>query len=432
MNEELDPDEVDSAIASWSGFIYQGKVALYHLLKLLCEDENSSRYDLQLDSLEDFAIRNGSDTLTIHQVKAVNSRYYSKFKKHFVKLAAKKVKYPCQTAYFHLAIKNEKTDIEIVSEHSTISLYQYSNDNFYCGLNEINDLIDLQISFYLKKLGITQNDNANNRIVLLSALEGLIFNQVMYMHSQNQKEDGLSINEAAFYGEIPFQNFIDLLTSEPSDLMDENYYLFHTKQLFNIWYLEFCNELEEDAEVEDEEVSHEIKNKLSKYLVQINTLDKEGLLRQIKNLIPHRNFKLESLYDFQSNNITKDEFSRAFLKGLHDLVPCKNEIKNGLIWLNESSTKHFLTAIYSPCSQKKEVAKDIYNNITQTDFEIPYNSEVLITSDITLESLHEVWNNRFQIKDDELEPNRNHIVKWSNIQLKSLAEIKDEINERND
>ncbi len=429
MNEELDPDEVDSAIASWSGFIYQGKVALYHLLKLLCEDENSPRYDLQLDSLEDFAIRNGGDTLTLHQVKAVNSKYYSKFKRHFEKLAAKKVKYPCQTAYFHLAIKNEKTDIEIVSEHSTISLYQYSNENFYCGLNEINDLIDLQISFYLKRIGITQNDNANNRIVLLNALEGLIFNQVMYMHSQNQKENGLSINEAAFYGEIPFQKFINVLTSEPSHLMDENYYLFHTKQLFNIWCLEFFQDMQEAAEFHLNDIPVDMKPKLDNYLCQINELDDNELFEFIRNLIPHRKFKLESLSDFNSLNITSDEFQLSFFKGLSDLIPSSREIKDGLIWTSNDNSKNTLTAINNPQSQLSTVAKRIYVNVNETDFEVPYNTETLITSDIYAESLQEVWNNGFDIKDDEIDSNRNHITKWLNVSLKPLAEVKNNINE---
>ena len=59
-----------TAIPSWSGFIYQGKVALLHVLKLLCEIENG-HFSIQLDSLEAFAIlKNGSEIYSLHQVKA--------------------------------------------------------------------------------------------------------------------------------------------------------------------------------------------------------------------------------------------------------------------------------------------------------------------------------------------------------------------------
>ncbi|POB32564.1 hypothetical protein CRX65_16345, partial [Klebsiella pneumoniae] len=49
-----------SAISSWGGFVYQGKVALYHCLKLLIEKSFQQRiiddFELQLDSTDDFAI----------------------------------------------------------------------------------------------------------------------------------------------------------------------------------------------------------------------------------------------------------------------------------------------------------------------------------------------------------------------------------------
>jgi len=35
-----------SAISTWSGFVYQGKVALYHCLKLI--NEGDSKFQLQL------------------------------------------------------------------------------------------------------------------------------------------------------------------------------------------------------------------------------------------------------------------------------------------------------------------------------------------------------------------------------------------------
>ncbi|WP_034689047.1 hypothetical protein [Acinetobacter sp. 263903-1] len=49
----------DSAISSWGGFVYQGKIALFHSIKLLMdgsfEGKEVKKFALQLDSTDDFA-----------------------------------------------------------------------------------------------------------------------------------------------------------------------------------------------------------------------------------------------------------------------------------------------------------------------------------------------------------------------------------------
>jgi hypothetical protein len=68
--------EPHSAIPSWSGYIYQGKIAFYEVLRVikknLEEDENYdfSNYSLEVEWQEDFAIKVGNNYKSIHQVKA--------------------------------------------------------------------------------------------------------------------------------------------------------------------------------------------------------------------------------------------------------------------------------------------------------------------------------------------------------------------------
>ncbi|MQZ39149.1 hypothetical protein F4T96_13345 [Acinetobacter nosocomialis] len=49
-----------SAISSWGGFLYQGKVALFHSLKLIVDGNFDGKvidtFELQLDSTDDFAM----------------------------------------------------------------------------------------------------------------------------------------------------------------------------------------------------------------------------------------------------------------------------------------------------------------------------------------------------------------------------------------
>ena len=54
MSDEEASKYPHSAISTWSGFVYQGKVALYHCLKLI--NQGDSDFQLQLDSTDDFAI----------------------------------------------------------------------------------------------------------------------------------------------------------------------------------------------------------------------------------------------------------------------------------------------------------------------------------------------------------------------------------------
>ena len=87
MAEELLPH---TAAATWSGFIYQGRIALYHVVKLLHDKTEAELAELflQIDSIEDFAIikyglRDSVIPVTMHQVKAVKSNYYSSYKDDF-------------------------------------------------------------------------------------------------------------------------------------------------------------------------------------------------------------------------------------------------------------------------------------------------------------------------------------------------------------
>lgn len=72
-----------TAIPTWSGFIYQGRIALYHTLKLHNEKKRNDcdHLYLQIDSIEDFSIVKYDEQkniipITMHQVKAVKSHSY--------------------------------------------------------------------------------------------------------------------------------------------------------------------------------------------------------------------------------------------------------------------------------------------------------------------------------------------------------------------
>ncbi len=70
------------ASPSWSGFNYQGKVALYCTLKKinsLPQHSDFSNLSLVLEDNEDFEIRKNGNFVSFHQVKAYNTSSYSKY-----------------------------------------------------------------------------------------------------------------------------------------------------------------------------------------------------------------------------------------------------------------------------------------------------------------------------------------------------------------
>jgi hypothetical protein len=71
------------ASATWSGFNYQGKVALFHTLKLIIEKlgngDSLTDYQLILENNEDFDIQGPGGYISFHQVKAINETAYNKF-----------------------------------------------------------------------------------------------------------------------------------------------------------------------------------------------------------------------------------------------------------------------------------------------------------------------------------------------------------------
>ncbi len=62
------------ASASWSGYNYQGKVALFYALKLINSSPggtNFSNYSLMLEAVEDFEILINNEPQSYHQVKMI-------------------------------------------------------------------------------------------------------------------------------------------------------------------------------------------------------------------------------------------------------------------------------------------------------------------------------------------------------------------------
>ncbi|MBU2907483.1 hypothetical protein KO529_21965 [Arenibacter algicola] len=417
----VDPNTIHSAIDTWSGFIYQGKVSLYHVLDLLNKDKNSNTHFLQLDSLEDFAVLDGDeDLISLHQVKAVNNRTYNRYREDFEKLEQRRATYPCSGAFFHVAKENERDNVALQANHPNIEFYEYSNGNLYCELNEIETLIDELISIFLNVNNLQHWNNAVNIEIIRSKLEGIIFTQVVSIHAINHQQNGLRISEAAFYCTIPFQSFINVLKSNPENALNDDYYLETAKIMINDWFMEFGDELQEQGLM----VSENDKLKMQKYLVEINALSTNKLLKLLKNITPQRNVEFNNLKQF-NESLQKSDFQWSFIQGLFDLISCANAMEKP-VWSCDSGKKNALTGINDPISQVRRIARSIKKNILNNDVELPYEIDRLITSELEVESLKDAWNNQNNSPEDPNE-GKNNVTKWGDIELVMLRNIKDSI-----
>jgi hypothetical protein len=149
-----------SAISSWSGFVYQGKVALYHSLKLIHDGDLG--FELQLDSSDDFAIYKNGKLHTAHQVKAKISKHrsgYTEALEQSTLIEHDKIK--GTTRYFHVSVPLTNTEDHKGASGETVKFYHYG-DNKHCGLGEIEGLTKELIKKICEKQVITVSDNLIN------------------------------------------------------------------------------------------------------------------------------------------------------------------------------------------------------------------------------------------------------------------------------
>ncbi|WP_016972079.1 ABC-three component system protein, partial [Pseudomonas tolaasii] len=92
------------ASPSWSGFNYQGKVALHYALMLINAqpvNHDFSTTDLMLEANEDFEILVNGDSISFHQVKAYNSSTFDEYSDALFGLTIELDKRPGVSGYIH-------------------------------------------------------------------------------------------------------------------------------------------------------------------------------------------------------------------------------------------------------------------------------------------------------------------------------------------
>lgn len=285
----------ESAISSWGGFVYQGKVALYHCLKLLTTKSFQQRiidnFELQLDSTDDFAIYCDGKVISTHQVKAKLSQYRSEYVKAIYKAAC--IATDCDEntiRYFHVAKELDNFENYTSNDGKIVEFYSYG-DIKYCLLSKINELIDEQIELFLDTNKLIKTKNLI--IEKSTLLSELITNKVIVIH--NLVHNGQKQDYAAYHNRIASSIFWELLISPPLNRTDEIYQALLTKEkITNIIETEFYNDLDAFSVKQIESISNVFRF--------IYSLNYNSAIQLHTSLQPHR-----------QNNVINEDDVRDYL-----------------------------------------------------------------------------------------------------------------------
>lgn len=379
-----------SAISSYSGFIYQGKVALLHCLKLIADSGRSiENYQLQIDSLDDFAILNGSSVVSLHQVKAKRAHLFSSYKEDFDKQKAKLALCNGQEAYFHVSqpITDLSSTFSVNYPNTEIYVYKHADnsEHEYCRLASINSCIEVKLKEALMSLS-AENYKFEDEYLTLNRifLEEIVCTQVILIHSEIQ-ENGISQNAAAYRKTIGFDRILAALTDnvEEQFLGNNEYWAYLLKSEYGECLHEFCNR---NANLTISEL-----NTLDHFASHINSLDSDKLLSFSSSIVPHKNKTLNdsSIINFKNGTFDNDDLKAGFFKLLRTINSTdviKSEGGCRLYWSVNDEKLH-PTVIYRSADDAEDVCRDILEVSLATGEHVFFERDCLINQYIDSDNI---------------------------------------------
>jgi hypothetical protein len=414
------------AVASWSGFIYQGKVALYSAIQLLIDDKLSNSYKLKVENLDDFAIFNDKTALYIHQVKSTKSTYRSSYNKALNQAAAViSDHFNIDTQrFFHVSV-----DIGDFTNHShngkTVSFFKYHDGKLFVPPDEIDGMLKEIISNYLdNNLIINSPELVSHKF---DKLNSLLAQRVNFAHALNQNQNYTQY-ESTDCSPILFSEIIDCLKSVVIDIHDKKHLLFRFQsQLMQI--------IDEFADFYEEENSDELECELvhlSTCKEVISNLDSRLIERLYISLDP-TNFSVE-------NDI-----------GIGSLHKYLNIINKLPLFISNNNLPHYLNAKYDKyipscielngMSKKVQVNKldkhlsELRSNTTLLNILFEFDNLIVAINESSFKvsefSKPKATHNGDCIDDvnnSEFLTLKNNIIKAKNIRFVSVETAKGEIN----
>lgn len=410
MSTDTSDELPDSAISSWGGFLYQGKTALYHCLKVILSEElldyHSSNFELQLDSTDDFAIYEYGLALSTHQVKARLSNYRSAYDTALEK--ASRVIKDCTDntfRYFHVAQSLDSFDDYINKDGGRVKFYSYGLKK-YCPIYEIDNFNKELI----KSVLLSANNLISDKLILEKScrLSEMITRKILTNHGLIHT--GRREKEVAYNERIHCDEFKEIIFSKPVYKSDIEYQALETK-------VKFCNIVEEY--INEDNIFNESQIEIMSRTIQfINSLDVPTIHRIHASLQPHTSDKVIGKDDIRNyiDILAELEKSPVLLDMPHYATALQKYIPTSLIIIN--STHRY-------AKFQEELKKEIRENSILASLLYEYNN--IIAYQIANEKKINISSDKITNIKNNLTSD-NNIVKEFDLRILSIEEARGELN----
>lgn len=329
-------EQINSAIGTWSGFIYQGLCGILVALRMIdANKEETSDYRLQLDGYEDFTILDGQGRIvSLHQCKSVKGRtdYDEDLRKMKQKRDVHDNLREDVKSYFHC---NESV---IIPAGLDIENYPFKGGKTKCDPGEIKGIIKEAIERVKKP--------ESNSDAVLARLEALVNTNVLntqqkYFGSEQQ------LNEIAREEFIPFRAIHSICAEPiirftPIDILT---------QIKTRYVQQFRLRIENEYEGKD--MQH-----VEQVIIRIVDMDEQEMKEFLQRINPRKKFEYnqDTITDFCSD----DQINLIF--NLIEEFPVNSR---GIDWITKNSKQTPTTL--SDTQPIKTTCRQIYENRANLD-----------------------------------------------------------------
>lgn len=207
----------NDATPTWSGFNYQGKVMLFHIMKLInqiVKNKDTRAYSVEIERIEDFCIICDSEYISFHQVKAwLSVTKWRSYGGAMDKLLEHRNESSNPTAKCYLMVAKDVIDWDDASNTYNLSIELYKHDSKIIGVCDVRKIIMQEIEDYLTAKGYDKKQSE----IVYGELCLYLDEHIALMHKQGaQKRKYI----------IPFSYFINVIEEAvKSECVKEEFYL---------------------------------------------------------------------------------------------------------------------------------------------------------------------------------------------------------------
>lgn len=424
----MDEDPQDyphTAISTWSGFVYQGKLAVYYFLELMSHDYDGNReLKLQLESEDDFAIFHDDQCISLHQVKAYKDTLFSKYRLGIEKQKEKALEQNIDTAYFHVARDIADLPESFEQDYQPVKLYRYplqsgqDNDETkpYCPLDEIDSIIEKQIGVLIRKTNALDNWKVNCCSRIREALEAMVNAKVIAVHSKIHASK-IHQTQIAAKEFVSFSDLCEVLEADEFEsIRNEDYFLSRLQIDIGTYYKDFCDL--------QEKISQKNQDKLDQYLAVITNFNKGQMKDFLRAVMPHRKGKSRTLLEFKDQTVDRESIRQGLFAIFYQLISADKSLSERIpfAWQDDESF-FYPTGIHTGAESGDTICHDILQQSLSEGVECLFEAGALVTTSIDKPNITHVRFGVDAIPNDDNYTQGHSIISFQQMSLVSLKNI---------